>query len=77
MKVNGKEVDSTGCKTALDVLIKNRIDVSNECRNGVCGACRCKATGSPEKLIDTLGYHAKDEILPCSVSALSDIDITI
>ena len=77
MKINGVEVDTRGCQTALDVMIKNGFDVDYECRDGVCGACRCKFKGKPIKIREMIGFYTAGETLVCSVSALSDIDIYI
>lgn len=77
MKLNGQSIHSQGGQTALDALLSNGVDVAHECKNGVCGACRCKSTGNAKQVKDALGYHAKGEVLLCCVSADSDIDVTV
>ncbi|MBV7300730.1 2Fe-2S iron-sulfur cluster-binding protein [Enterovibrio paralichthyis] len=77
MKVNGKDINTTGSSTALDAVLNNHFNVAHECKNGVCGACRCKASGKAKQVKDAIGYHGKGEILLCTVAASSDIDVSI
>ncbi len=63
-------------KTLLQSLEAQNIEVHYHCREGYCGACRCRLLkGQVEYSVDPLAYVDDDEILPCCCHPLSDIEI--
>lgn len=62
--------------TILDTLQKENIQTEYHCREGFCGACRCKLkSGEVEYTVDPLAFIDDDEILPCVTRPLTDIEI--
>ncbi|PMN37561.1 hypothetical protein BCT32_09970 [Vibrio sp. 10N.261.45.E11] len=76
MRVNNTPIPSDSC-TALVALERAGYEVKSECRNGFCGACRLKASGTPTYLNDPIGYMQDGEVLVCCVDSQSDIDIEL
>jgi len=71
------EVSDSG-NTILQSLEAQGIDAQYHCRDGFCGACRCKIkSGSVEYTVDPLAYIEDDEILPCCSVPLTDIEIDL
>ena len=68
MRVNNTPIPTDSC-TALVALERAGYKVNSECRNGYCGACRLKATGTPTYLNDPIGYKQDGEILVCCVDS--------
>ncbi|KKO46481.1 2Fe-2S ferredoxin [Arsukibacterium ikkense] len=53
-------------------------DISYQCREGYCGACRCKLlSGSIQYLHEPLAFVRQGEFLPCCSVPLTDIHIEI
>lgn len=73
------EVPFTSEKTILEALENHTIDVHYQCRDGFCGACRCKISDASKIAykVDPLAYIDDDEFLPCCSIPLSDIDIDV
>ena len=62
----------------LEALEGAAVDVQYHCRDGFCGACRCKIiSGSVDYFTDPLAFIDDDEILPCCSRPSSDIKIEI
>lgn len=62
----------------LEHLLKKNIPVEYQCKEGYCGACRCKLiSGSIKKNKNTIAFVNKDEILLCSSKPKSDINIQL
>ena len=62
----------------LNSLQKNGVEVLYHCREGFCGACRCKLKeGAVEYLNEPLAYVRKGEILTCCSKPTSDIKIEL
>lgn len=62
--------------TVLESLEQANIPAEYHCREGFCGACRCKLTsGEVEYVIDPLAFIDDDEVLPCVIRPQSDIEI--
>ncbi|GAB2993060.1 class I ribonucleotide reductase maintenance protein YfaE [Psychrosphaera aestuarii] len=65
-------------KTLLDSLQSNGVDMLYHCREGFCGACRCKLkSGSVEYLNEPLAFVRKGEILTCCSQPNEDIEIEL
>jgi len=65
-------------KTILECLEEANLPTHSHCRDGFCGACRCKLKGGDIKyLIDPLAFMDDDEFLPCCSAAESDLSIEI
>lgn len=64
--------------TLLECLEKHNVEVHYHCREGFCGACRCKIkSGDVNYIVDPLAYIDDDEILLCCTVPLTDIEIVI
>lgn len=60
----------------LEFLESKNIQINSECRDGFCGACRCKLEdGEVEVSPNAIGYVAEDEILACSTKPKSNVKI--
>ncbi len=71
---NGKNIVSSSGETILESLEKSGVIVNYECRNGFCGACKCKLyQGKVNVIKDTLAYTSNNEILICSATPETDI----
>jgi len=65
-------------KTILNTLEKANIESHYHCRDGFCGACRCKlASGTIEYINEPLAYVLEGEFLTCCAYPTSDIKIEI
>jgi ferredoxin len=64
--------------TLLDSLQKNAVDMLYHCKEGFCGACRCKLkSGSISYINEPLAFVRKGEILTCCSIPNEDIEIEI
>ena len=64
--------------TLLEDLESRNIAIEYHCREGFCGACRCKIkSGEVDYTTDPLAFIDDDEILPCCTIAVSDITLDI
>ncbi|MDE3270784.1 class I ribonucleotide reductase maintenance protein YfaE [Pseudoalteromonas sp. G4] len=62
----------------LTFLENNNIEPQFHCREGFCGACRCKlVNGNVEYQQEPLAFVRKGEILLCCATPASDIEIDI
>ena len=62
----------------LDSLQHNGVDMLYHCREGFCGACRCKIkSGSVTYLNEPLAFVRKGEILTCCSKPAGDIEIEL
>ncbi|MBR7059777.1 MAG: 2Fe-2S ferredoxin-like protein [Neisseriaceae bacterium] len=62
----------------LDKLEATGHDVSYQCRNGYCGACRIKMlSGSVSYAKQPLAMIGKDEILPCCCQVQEPLKLDI
>lgn len=61
----------------LDSLEKHDVKIESQCRDGFCGACRCKLLeGEIEYVKTTLAYVADGEVLTCSAVPKTDIKLS-
>jgi len=72
-------VDFNGStKTLLEALEQHKLQVNFHCREGYCGACRCKLLqGEISYLNEPLAFVRKGEFLPCCSVPVTDIEIEI
>ena len=62
----------------LNALQKNKVEVLYHCREGFCGACRCKLkSGSITYINEPLAFVRKGEILTCCSLPESDIEVEV
>ena len=73
-EINFVNTDST----LLGALQKNGVEVLYHCKEGFCGACRCKLkSGSISYINEPLAFVRKGEILTCSSVPNGDIEIEL
>ena len=77
VKINDDiSVTSNPSNTLLETLENAGIEVEYNCRDGHCGACRCKLkSGEVEYVGFAMAYTQADEILPCITRAKSDVEL--
>ena len=64
--------------TLLNSLQKNSVEMLYHCKEGFCGACRCKLkSGSISYINEPLAFVRKGEILTCCSVPNDDIEIEI
>lgn len=69
-------VPSLPQKTLLESLEAKNIEAPYHCRDGFCGACRCKLiAGEIDYTVDPLAFIDDDEVLLCCCIALSDVTL--
>ncbi|MFT5635339.1 MAG: ferredoxin [Cognaticolwellia sp.] len=65
-------------KNILNSLERENIESHYHCRDGFCGACRCKLLkGEVEYPMQPLAYIGDDEILTCCSLPTTDIEIDV
>ncbi|MDX1391476.1 MAG: class I ribonucleotide reductase maintenance protein YfaE [Rheinheimera sp.] len=76
---NGSVIDFNGSsRTLLEALEQQQLQVNFHCREGYCGACRCKLLkGDIGYLNEPLAFVRQGEFLPCCSIPLTDITIDI
>lgn len=58
-------IDNTDL-SILEALEKDKITANFQCRNGVCGTCRCKLiSGKIQYIKEPLAFINPDEVLIC------------
>ena len=63
---------------ALSLGLSKKQQVNFHCREGYCGACRCKLlSGEVRYITEPLAFVRSGEFLPCCSIPLTDIDIEI
>jgi ferredoxin len=75
----GVVIDFNGStRTLLEALEQQQLQVNFHCREGYCGACRCKLLqGDVSYITEPLAFVRPGEFLPCCSVPLTDIDIDI
>ena len=64
-------------ETILEAMEHAGLDVEYHCRDGHCGACRCKLVSGNVKYVGfAMAYTQEDEILPCVCQATEDIELS-
>lgn len=65
-------------RSLLEALEAQKHQVNYQCREGYCGACRCKLlSGSVSYINEPLAFVRKGEILPCCSVPITDIEIEL
>lgn len=65
-------------KTLLESIEANNIEAPYHCRDGFCGACRCKLIdGEIDYIIDPLAFIDDDEVLLCCSIPLGDVTLKL
>jgi ferredoxin len=65
-------------RTLLEMLEQQQLEVNYHCREGYCGACRCKLlNGDVSYINEPLAFVRRGEFLPCCSVPLTDIEIEI
>ncbi|GLT16824.1 (Fe-S)-binding protein [Vibrio zhanjiangensis] len=77
IKINGiTAIQSNPSNTILETMENAGLAPEYNCRDGHCGACRCKLTrGEVEYVGFAMAYTQENEILPCICKAKSDIEV--
>lgn len=69
---------TTSDRTLLESLQNNKTEVLYHCKEGFCGACRCKLkSGSIKYINEPLAFVRKGEILTCCSKPEGDIEIEL
>lgn len=64
--------------TLLDSLQNNKTEVLYHCKEGFCGACRCKLkSGTVRYINEPLAFVRKGEMLTCCSKPETDIEIEL
>ncbi|MFB9134331.1 class I ribonucleotide reductase maintenance protein YfaE [Vibrio sp. AK197] len=62
--------------TLLETMEKAGLEPEYNCRDGHCGACKCRiVSGEVEYIGFAMAYTQQDEILPCICRAKTDIEL--
>lgn len=75
IKVHGIKVHGNSREPLLVQLEKVGIQPEYQCRNGMCGACRCKLQTGAVDQQDSMAFVGQNEILSCCSVPKSDINI--
>ena len=67
----------TSDQTTLEYLESHGFVINYHCRDGTCGACRCRLnSGSVEYTLQPLAYIRQGDILTCCTRPLTDLDLS-
>ncbi|ASI96678.1 MULTISPECIES: class I ribonucleotide reductase maintenance protein YfaE [Vibrio] len=70
-------IESNPSNTILETMEQAGLLPEYNCRDGHCGACRCKLeSGEVEYVGFAMAYIQPDEILPCICKAKSDLSLS-
>lgn len=73
-----KDIGVGNGETLLDALEQHDIQLPYQCREGYCGACRCKlVSGTVRYLQDPLAWVNDGDILPCCSIPQGDITLAL
>ena len=78
IKLNNQVIQSATQETILESLEAVGLEMKYHCREGICGHCRCRLVcGEVTYQFAPLACVKKNEVLICTASALTDIEIAI
>ncbi len=70
-------IESNPSNTLLETMEQAGLKPEYNCRDGHCGACRCKLeSGEVEYVGFKMAYTEANEILPCICKAKSNVTLT-
>ncbi|EPB9464506.1 class I ribonucleotide reductase maintenance protein YfaE [Vibrio alginolyticus] len=70
-------IESNPSNTILETMEQAGLLPEYNCRDGHCGACRCKLeSGEVEYVGFAMAYTQSDEILPCICKAKLDLSLS-
>ncbi|MGL6260306.1 class I ribonucleotide reductase maintenance protein YfaE [Vibrio sp. WXL103] len=70
------QITTSGNETLLNAMERAGLEPEYHCRDGHCGACRCKlVSGEVEQVGFAMAYTHGDEILPCICKAKGDVQL--
>ncbi|HIF9500740.1 TPA: class I ribonucleotide reductase maintenance protein YfaE [Photobacterium damselae] len=75
IKVNGIEVHGNSREPLLVQLEQAGLQPEYQCRNGMCGACRCKLKSGAVDQQDSMAFIGPNEILSCCSKPKNHIEI--
>ncbi|NGN97780.1 2Fe-2S iron-sulfur cluster binding domain-containing protein [Grimontia sp. S25] len=73
--VNGQTLVGNTHQPLLEQLEQAGLQPEFQCRNGVCGACRCKLDKGNVAQDDAMAYLAAGEILTCRSTPSEDVSL--
>ncbi|WP_407332710.1 2Fe-2S iron-sulfur cluster-binding protein [Enterovibrio sp. 27052020O] len=73
--VNGQTLVGNTHQPLLEQIEQAGLQPEFQCRNGVCGACRCKLDKGEVVQEDAMAYLAAGEILTCRSTPLESVDL--
>lgn len=69
-------IESNPSNTLLETMEQAGLEPEYNCRDGHCGACRCKlVSGEVEYVGFAMAYTQENEILPCICRAKSSLEL--
>lgn len=74
--VNGDILVGNTHQSLLDQLEAAGYQPEYQCRNGLCGACRCHLMRGEVKEDEKMAFVSQDEILACRATPLDNIEIS-
>ena len=78
LTVNGVEYILNTQQTLLENLEAHSVAVEFHCRDGHCGACKCKLiSGDVTYTTTPLAYLREGEVLPCSCISQDNVNLHI
>ncbi len=75
IKVNGQTVHGNRREPLLVQLEKAGLQPEFQCRNGMCGACRCKLKVGAITQSDAMAFVAPNEVLACCSVPKTNIEV--
>lgn len=70
-------IQSNASSTLLEAMEMSGLVPEYNCRDGHCGACRCKLVSGEIEYVDfAMAYTQEGEILPCVCRAKSDVELS-
>ncbi|OOF29012.1 MULTISPECIES: class I ribonucleotide reductase maintenance protein YfaE [Salinivibrio] len=75
IEVNGIKVGGNTHQSLLEQLEQAGIQPEYQCRNGMCGACRCQLQQGSVKQEDAMAFVRPGEILTCQSAPQTDVSI--
>ncbi|KLV09042.1 (2Fe-2S)-binding protein [Photobacterium aquae] len=73
--VNGIKVRGNSREPLLIQLERAGLQPEYQCRNGMCGACRCKLQAGAVDQQDSMAFVAPNEVLSCCSIPKSDLTV--